>query len=67
MENMTEEEKAEQEKKFRVSRKALMLTRFAGNFDETQQGKSSKQCSWIKRQTKTSTAESWWNKSKRVW
>ena len=28
MENMTEEEKAEQEKKFRVSGKALMLTVF---------------------------------------
>ena len=33
---MTEEEKAEQEKKFRVSRKAFMLTKFSGNFDETQ-------------------------------
>ena len=35
MENMTEEEKAEQEKKFRVSGKAFMLTKFTGNFDET--------------------------------
>ena len=35
MENMTEEEKAEQEKKFRVSGEALMLTVFSGNFDET--------------------------------
>ena len=33
---MTEEEKAEQEKKFRVSRKTFMLTKFLGNFDETQ-------------------------------
>ena len=35
MENMTEEEKAEQEKKFRVSSKAFMLTIYSGNFDET--------------------------------
>ena len=35
MENMTEEEKAEQEKKFRVSVKAFMLNKFLGNFDET--------------------------------
>ena len=35
MENMTEEEKAEQEKKFRVSVKAIMLNKFLGNSDET--------------------------------
>ena len=32
---MTEEEKAEQEKKFRVSGKTFMLTKISGNFDET--------------------------------
>ena len=35
MENMTEEEKAEQEKKFKVSYIKCMLTKIAGNFDET--------------------------------
>ena len=35
MENMTEEEKAEQEKKFRVSDIKSILTRITGNFDET--------------------------------
>ena len=35
MENMTEEEKAEQEKKFRVSGRIFMLTKFTGNFNET--------------------------------
>ena len=32
---MTEEEKAEQEKKFKVSDIKSMLTQIAGNFDET--------------------------------
>ena len=32
---MTEEEKAEQEKKFRVSERTFMFTKFLGNFDET--------------------------------
>lgn len=35
MENMTEEEKAEQEKKFKVSYIKCILTKIAGNFDET--------------------------------
>ena len=32
---MTEEEKAEQEKKFKVSYIKCILTKIAGNFDET--------------------------------
>ena len=35
MENMTEEEKAEQEKKFKVSDIRCILTQITGNFDET--------------------------------
>ena len=35
MENMTEEEKAEQEKKFKVRYIKCMLTKIVGNFDET--------------------------------
>ena len=35
MENMTEEEKAEQEKKFKVSHRKCILTQITGNFDET--------------------------------
>ena len=32
---MTEEEKAEQEKKFKVSYIKCLITKIAGNFDET--------------------------------
>ena len=41
MENMTEEEKAEQEKKFKVSDIKSILTQIVGNFDETLEGEES--------------------------